>query len=201
MFCRRCGTRNAEGAVHCTLCGEGLQPGVAAVDPSMRVAYAVAAPPAALPVYGGFWRRAAALILDSCVLFFPLATLRVILGLDMMGEWKPDSTAWWISSWLEVAIGWLYGALMIAGPGRGTLGLQVMDLHVARLHGERVTFARATWRWAAQFLTLMTLGVGYLMQLFTPRRQTLHDLASGTVVVRTRGEGAPTAPPVMSSVR
>jgi uncharacterized RDD family membrane protein YckC len=50
----------------------------------------------------------------------------------------------------------------------------------------------------AQFLTVFTLGVGMLMQVFTRRRQTLHDMVSGTVVVRTRGEHAPTPAPAWS---
>lgn len=200
MFCRRCGTWNPDGTLHCALCGEGLQPGVAAVDPAALRAHAMppAEPP---PVYGGFWRRFAAVVLDSLVLFFPIATIRVLAGLDMTGEWQPESSAWWFVSWLEVAIGWLYGASLIAGPGRATLGLQVMDLQVTGLHGQRVSFGRATWRYFAQFLTLVTLGVGYLMQLFTPKRQTLHDLLSATVVVRTRREPAPVSPPAWGSAR
>ena len=203
MFCRNCGTRTPDGTLHCPLCGAGLQPGVSALDPAMLRAQAgaVAAVAPALPAYAGFWRRAAAVLLDSLVMFFPLATMRVVSGLDMMGEWNPDSTTWWVLSWLEVAFGWLYGALLISSSARGTLGLQVMDLQVCGLHGQRVSFGRATWRYFAQFLTVATLGIGYLMQLFTPRRQTLHDLVSGTVVVRTRSEAAPSTPPVWGSVR
>ena len=137
-------------------------------------------------------------VTSTVVLFFPLATLRVLMGLDMTGEWRPDSTAWWIASWIEVVLSWLYGAWMVSGPARGTLGMQVMDLHVTRLHGERVSFGRATARYMAQFLTVFTLGVGVLMQVFTRRRQTLHDMVSGTVVVRTRGERAPAAAPAWS---
>jgi len=201
MFCPRCGTWNPEGTLHCKLCGEGLQPGVAAIDPALRPAHDAAAQVMELPVYGGFWRRFAGVSLDTLVLFFPLATLRVLMGLDMTGEWQPDSTAWWISCWIELALSWLYGALMISGQARGTLGMQVMGLHVTRLHGERVSFGRATGRYMAQFLTVLTLGVGFLMQVFTRRRQTLHDLVSGTVVVRTRSERAPATAPAWGSGR
>lgn len=200
MFCPRCGTRNPDGSRNCTLCGEGLQQGVAAVDPGRLAGHTPerqglhAGLP---PVYGGFWRRFFAFLLDSLVLFFPLATLRVLYGLDMTGEWRPESTAWWIISCLEVVVSWLYGVLLISGPARGTLGQQVMALQVTRLHGERVSFGLATWRYLAQFLTLLTLGFGYLMQVFTPRRQALHDLVSATVVVRTRRDSAPAGRPVL----
>jgi uncharacterized RDD family membrane protein YckC len=170
-----------------------LQPGVAAVDPAALHARAPAQAEHR-PVYAGFWRRAAAVVLDSLVLYFPLATLRVLSGLDLMGEWSPDSLTWWILSWIEVAVAWLYGALMISGPARGTLGLQILDLQVCGLQGQRVSFLRATWRYFAQVLTLLSLGIGYVMQVFSPRRQTLHDLVSATVVVRARPAPAP-APP------
>ncbi len=204
MFCQRCGTWNPDGTRNCTLCGEGLQHGVVAVDPELlgtQAPHLRALPAEASLVYGGFWRRAAAVFLDSFVLFFPLATIRVLYGLDMTGEWRPDSMAWWMVSCLEVVLSWLYGALLISGPARGTLGLQVMGLHVTRLRGERVSFGRATWRYFAQFLTLLTLGVGYVMQVFTPRRQTLHDLVSATVVVRTRRDSTPEARPAWGGAR
>jgi len=82
---------------------------------------------------------------------------------------------------------------------RGTLGQQIMDLHVTGLRGERVSFARATGRYVAQVLNLFTLGFGLLMQLFNARRQALHDMVSGTVVVRPRRAPA-TAAPVMRLV-
>ena len=193
MFCRRCGTRSPDEALHCPLCGEGLQPGVAAVDPARL--HVAAMPPAELrPVYAGFWRRAAAVVVDSFVMYFPLTTLRVLFGLDMMGTWQPESLTWWILSWVEVGVGWLYAALFISSGARATLGLQVMDLQVCDLRGQRISFARATWRYFAQIVTLLSLGVGYLMQLFSARRQTLHDMLSRTVVVRTRPELAPRSP-------
>lgn len=75
--------------------------------------------------------------------------------------------------------------------------MQIMDLHVTDLQGGRISFGRASWRYFAQGLTLLTFGFGYLLQLFTPRRQTLHDLVSGTVVVRPRPVHGVVMAPVM----
>ena len=190
MFCRRCGTRSPDEALHCPLCGQGLQPGVVAVDPAQLHAAVVTAAEIR-PVYAGFWRRFAAVVLDSLVMFFPLATLRVLFGLEMTGEWQPDSLTWWILSWVEVGVGWLYAAFFLSSGARATLGLQVMDLQVCDLRGQRISFARATWRYFAQIATLLSLGIGYLLQLFSARRQTLHDMLSRTVVVRARYGTAP----------
>jgi uncharacterized RDD family membrane protein YckC len=85
---------------------------------------------------------------------------------------------------LELAIGWAYAAALISSGMRATFGQQVVDLHVTGVDGGRVSFARATLRWAAQVLNLFTLGFGLVLQLISPRRQALHDMVSGTVVVR-----------------
>ena len=99
MFCPRCGTWNLEGALHCKLCGEGPQPGVAAIDPSWRAAHETSVPLEEVPVYARVLAAIRGVTLDSLVLFFPLATLRVLSGPRHDGASRgPDSTAWWIAS-------------------------------------------------------------------------------------------------------
>jgi len=183
VFCARCGTRAAAGEGACSLCGAPL--------PGGGLGGAAGGPPfpaAVVPVvgYGGFWRRFAALVLDSFVLFFPNATLRVLLGLDPVSFLDLLAPSAWAASLFEMLLGWIYGAGLIASPAAGTLGQRVLDLRVTELHGGRVGFLRASWRYWAQILSVLSLGVGYLMQLATPRRQTLHDLVSATLVVRAR---------------
>jgi uncharacterized RDD family membrane protein YckC len=144
--------------------------------------------------YAGFWRRFAAVLVDSIVLWFPSAAVRVVLGLNPLALFETGSPAAWTSAGFEFLLGWLYAALTISSSARGTLGHQLMDLQVTDLHGNRISFAHATGRYLAQILTLFTFGIGYLIQLLTPRRQTLHDLVSRTVVVRSRhGAAAPHA--------
>ena len=121
------------------------------------------------------------------MLYFPAATIRVLLGLpavNMFNTIDVDSSATMLASSLELFLDWLYAVLFVTSPARATLGMMVMDLQLTGLAGERVSFARATGRYFAQFLSLATAGIGYFMQPFTPRRQTLHDMLSSTVVVR-----------------
>jgi uncharacterized RDD family membrane protein YckC len=183
MFCPNCGTWIADDAASCRLCGLVLRPGVASPE-------AAAAPVPILEqvVYAGFWRRFFGLLIDVIVTYFPIATVRVLLGLPASGSFDPLQPAAWWAALFEVAIDWLYAAVLISSPWRATLGQTVMDLHVTDRSGHRISFARASVRYAAQILNLVTLGFGLLMQLFAPRRQALHDLVSGTVVVRTGRE-------------
>lgn len=197
MFCPQCGTWAPDEATHCQLCGASLRGDHLPPIAPGGALHATAPVARAALQYAGFWRRFAAVLVDSLVLWFPGATMRVILGLDPFAPFDPQTTTVWASVFFEYVLGWLYAALLISSPWRGTLGLLVMDLQVTDLHGERVSFGRASWRYLAQLLTLFTLGFGYLMQLATPRRQTLHDWVSRTVVIRTHPDvPAMHAPPL-----
>jgi uncharacterized RDD family membrane protein YckC len=194
MFCPRCGTWLADEAPACPLCGFVLRAGATPAAP--------AAPHAAIVeqvAYAGFWRRFLGLLIDVIVTYFPIATVRVLLGLPAGGSLDPLQPAAWWAGCSEVVIDGLYAAILISSPWRATLGQAVMDLHVTDLKGDRISFARASLRYLAQVLNLVTLGFGLLMQVFTARRQALHDLASGTVVVRSRAHH-PLPAPVMRLV-
>jgi type IV pilus assembly protein PilA len=54
---------------------------------------------------------------------------------------------------------------------------------------EQISFGRATGRYFARILSLLIFYIGYLMQPFTERKQALHDMISGTVVV-VHGSGS-----------
>jgi uncharacterized RDD family membrane protein YckC len=60
------------------------------------------------------------------------------------------------------------------------LGLKVIDLY-----GNRISFARATGRHFAKYISGVILGIGYIMAGFTERKQALHDMIAGTLVIRS----------------
>jgi uncharacterized RDD family membrane protein YckC len=59
------------------------------------------------------------------------------------------------------------------------LGLKVTDTE-----GRQISFARASGRHFAKILSGMILLIGYIMAGFTERKQALHDVIAGTLVVR-----------------
>lgn len=68
---------------------------------------------------------------------------------------------------------------------QGTWGKQIVGIKVTDLNGARVTAGRATGRYCAKFfLSNCTCGTAYLMPLFTERKQTLHDMVSGCLVLK-----------------
>ena len=61
----------------------------------------------------------------------------------------------------------------------GALGIQVTDLQ-----GNRVSFGRALGRTLAKILSAIILYIGFIMAAFTEKKQGLHDMVAGTLVVK-----------------
>jgi uncharacterized RDD family membrane protein YckC len=54
---------------------------------------------------------------------------------------------------------------------------------VTGLDGRRISFARATARHFAKYISTLILFIGFIMAAFTAKKQALHDLIAETVVV------------------
>ncbi len=85
--------------------------------------------------------------------------------------------------WFKVLILLFYAPLMESSRLHATVGKMALALRVRRKDGGDVGFARAFRRNLAEVLCILTLTLGYLIALFTTRRQALHDLLAGRVVV------------------
>jgi len=77
---------------------------------------------------------------------------------------------------------WLYEAFMLSSPYQATLGKMMFGMKVTDLHGNRISFARATGRHFAKWLSGMILCIGFIMVGLTQRKQGLHDLLAETLV-------------------
>ena len=136
--------------------------------------------------YASFGRRLVALLVDSLVLF----GIGSILGL-LLGPILVESGAEGVSEdrlaadVLGLLIGWLYYGLMESSIRQATVGKMAMGIRVTDLNGDRISFARATGRHFGKILSGLILLVGYLMMLWSPRKQTLHDLMAGCLVTRS----------------
>ncbi len=66
-----------------------------------------------------------------------------------------------------------------ATPGKLILELQILDSE-----GKRLSKGRAIGRYFAQYISGLTLGLGYLLPLWDPEKRTLHDMIADTRVVK-----------------
>jgi uncharacterized RDD family membrane protein YckC len=58
------------------------------------------------------------------------------------------------------------------------LGIKVTDLS-----GERIGFGKATGRYFGKIISGLILLIGYIMVAFTEKKQGLHDMMAGCLVV------------------
>ena len=84
-----------------------------------------------------------------------------------------------------VVVWWLYFALLEASSRQATVGKLAMSIKVTDLSGQRISFGRATGRTFGKFVSSMILMIGYIMAAFTARKQALHDLMAGCLVIKT----------------
>jgi uncharacterized RDD family membrane protein YckC len=82
-----------------------------------------------------------------------------------------------------VILQWLYYSLMESSSKQGTVGKMVLNLKVVDLVGNKISFGRATGRFFGKFLSGLLLNIGYIMAAFTERKQALHDMLAGCLVI------------------
>jgi uncharacterized RDD family membrane protein YckC/Tfp pilus assembly major pilin PilA len=131
-------------------------------------------------MYAGFWRRFAAAIVDLLILVVPMVVLGIVVAL-ITGPKSRETAA--VDMSLPVVI-WLYFAIMESSSAQATIGKRMFGIRVVDLQGDRVSFFRACARFLAKIFSALSLAVGFLMAAFTPRKQALHDMVTGCLVVR-----------------
>jgi uncharacterized RDD family membrane protein YckC len=205
MFCSRCGLQVDEGNKFCQACGQEVGAAVApapasagAFPPPIAVSQQASAP---LP-YAGFWERVAAYFIDGLILTIPFGIVVIVLifmfgGFGMMlhqssGDPRaalalaaPMFLIFFAGMFLFVILQWLYFAGMESSERQATIGKSVMSLRVANLEGRPISFGHATGRFFAKIVSgMIPFAIGYIMAAFTERRQALHDLIAGTLVLK-----------------
>jgi uncharacterized RDD family membrane protein YckC len=204
VYCNKCGSPNASMGVYCSRCGAPLNPAASAPG-SATSATPAAAATAYAPVttagarYGGFWIRVVAAIIDAIIVRIPVHIVATMLGLGGlaaggigMGGLGHGAAALpllifggGVLALLTIAGSWLYEAFMLSSPYQATLGKMIFGMKVTDLNGNRISFARATGRHFAKYISTIVLFIGYIMVGFTERKQGLHDMIAGTLVRRS----------------
>jgi len=212
VFCSKCGSVMAEGAAFCTNCGQAFSAAVART-PMLPVPVAVAAAGGtAVPAYpgyavvprveyAGFWLRFLAYIIDNVVIgtaaVMILIPLIFLTGLgaflskifadqdiDDMGAFMLVGIVFLLET-ISLVVTWLYHAWMESSEWQATVGKRVLGLVVTDAAGQRISFGRATARHFSKIITNMVpLAIGYIMAGFTEKKQALHDMIAGCLVLR-----------------
>jgi uncharacterized RDD family membrane protein YckC len=213
MYCSKCGTAIAQGAVFCSSCGQPVTPPFAAapnaqvstpsISPPISQPYA-SVPPAPLfsqTAYAGFWLRVVAAILDGIVVSIPLAPFFFIFFASLVPSLIRSQDPMEVITTLlprlmlyllvVLLASWLYWSLLESSAWQATLGKKALGLYVTDIAGNRATFARTSGRFFAGRGIGHIPSIGGLYYLiscicagFTEKKQALHDTIAGCLVLR-----------------
>ncbi len=164
------------------------------------------------PIYASVWRRAVAYLIDW-VLLAALVQVSQWALFAVAGSPIPSlRSGFEIEAWVLLTISlpvWLYFSLSESIAGQ-TVGKRLMGLKVARVDGGHIIFGQALARtllkllpWELTHVTILLptpifdepgfrwgfivayalLGLYVAVMFFNHRRQSVHDLIAGTIVV------------------
>jgi len=148
------------------------------------------------PHYAGFWPRCQALLIDLGLLGFLwsvsgpyLLFVTTLLAGTFGGIPAPSNAA--VGRVMTMALfgtaSWFYFVAMESSSRQATLGKMAMRLTVTTVTGQPLSLWHSNRRCLAKLLSLLSLGVGFLVAELSPKNQALHDRLAGTVVVRSGG--------------
>jgi len=121
--------------------------------------------------YASLGRRAIALILDGAILLIPAALAAGLLPI----------AGGLIAYLLYAPV--FESSVLKATPGKYLVGIEVVDLS-----GERLKFRAALLRNILKAVSTALLFTGFILALFSDKKQTVHDLVAESIVIYGRTE-------------
>jgi uncharacterized RDD family membrane protein YckC len=201
-FCSACGAPVAGTAAAAPVIAP--EPEAPGHEPPAPLGVAIPKPVA----YAGFWLRFVAFAIDLIILFIPftffVSVLIAKMGLSTaMEQVQPGDSfevlvavlgSGFLMTLLLIAIleSALYFTLLEASGWQASLGKRALGLYVTDLAGNRISFGRASGRFfAGKFMALGVPGFGIIYFFVscicagvTERKQALHDMLAGCLVLR-----------------
>ncbi len=125
-----------------------------------------------MQAYAGFFRRLMASIIDIYVIILLLTFFQFISG--------ARGGFFYI---FVILFFWNYFAYQDSSVSQGTVGKQAMNIAITDLNGNRISFACSTKRFLVKILASLPFFAGFLPILFNGKKQGIHDLITGTLVI------------------
>ncbi len=191
LTCSRCQTENPDDAQFCDNCGAGLgDRGAVGAAPSVSAGGA-SCPSCGRPApagaqfcascgktlgveYASFWRRFGGYLIDAVIVAVGTSIISLIISAA-------------ISDVLGPVIGFVIGVtyVVLLNANGGTLGKQAVGIRLQDAEtGEDIGMGRALLRYIVAIASGLVLLLGYLWCIWDGKKQTWHDKAANSIVVR-----------------
>ncbi|KAB2329400.1 RDD family protein [Cytobacillus depressus] len=138
-----------------------------------------------------FIERVLAFSIDATIIILFTYTAYMMLFIDVIGPLflllLPDSYEYGphVAFLLWIVFIWLYFACMETSRYRGTIGKYLLKLKVTDEDGEQITFKESTIRFFLKLISFIPVFAGFLIALFTNKKQTFHDITAKTIVIKS----------------
>ncbi len=144
--------------------------------------------------YANFWKRTAAYLVDAFIYGMAVSLIGqfvgfavgVSMGVSQAGQ-EPSLQALvvlvGVSFLVQLICYVLYYVWPECSSWQATIGKKIFGLKVTDLNGQRIGFWRSLGRNLGMIVSTIILGIGYLMCIWTEKKQCLHDQMAGCLVV------------------
>jgi uncharacterized RDD family membrane protein YckC/DNA-directed RNA polymerase subunit RPC12/RpoP len=130
-------------------------------------------------VYGGFWIRVGAKIIDAIILY----AVNMMLGFAIGFITGRGLGGVILHNLVYIGLGVCYTTYFLGTFG-ATPGKMACGLKVVRSDDEKISYGRACGRHFAEILSAIILCIGYIMVAFDDEKRALHDRICDTRVIR-----------------
>ncbi|MCC5843349.1 MAG: RDD family protein [Verrucomicrobia bacterium] len=136
--------------------------------------------------YAGFGTRWLGLFIDGIIAQIYLSILNFFFGLGFQEAYWESLETPMLITYLVLSFGvqTAYLAYFVGNPRfQATPGMMAVKIKAIRPDGSRITYLRALGRELASNISLIFLGLGFLMMLWDSENRTLHDRMADTRVI------------------
>lgn len=141
--------------------------------------------------YAGFWIRFLALNLDNLIILIIIALpVRIITAIIWSSSQASTGSLIFMAgmSILQIVLTFTY-FIFLTNRNQATFGKKLLGLRVVSEDGARLSLGKIAFRETiGKFISMLVLGIGYLMVAFTSKKQGLHDKMVGSVVLSNPAE-------------
>ena len=186
--CPRCHAANEPSSVYCFSCGLPLE------------GKAVASRSSSIGKPAGFWIWLGASLIDGVILSIVGIVVIIIAAIIVFALVQGAAAADYEVSGFYILGFYLLWLLpnglyytLVVGIWGTTLGKRALGLYVIRMDDSKVGIGRAFARYMSYFISVLTIGIGFLMIAFRRDKRGLHDLICDTQVVKRHSNTRPYA--------
>ncbi len=197
LKCSRCQSENPDDAQFCDSCGSRLSASAAGLTAASTTCPSCGRP---TPVdaefcagcgktlgveYASFWRRFGGYLIDAVIVIVGQLIVGFMIGIILAssGEQGAESVSFLFYWGISIVVSIAYVVPLNANGG--TLGKKAVGIRLEdAVTGENIGISLAFVRYLVSIASYLAILLGYLWCIWGDKKQTWHDKAAGSVVVR-----------------